>query len=154
MRRLRSAPNDRHGHPRSGRRITGRPRHLPRRRKGRARDGRSHHRRDSRVHEVARNLTMGRVTIAGLLAHKLRLALTAFAIVLGVSFVSATLTLSNGLQTTFDNIFTNQSTGVAVVVRGHLDASGQNGGFRDAHRPLPRSPLPPLTHASRVSAAE
>ena len=97
---------------------------------------------------------MGRVTIAGLLAHKLRLALTAFAIVLGVSFVSATLTLSNGLQTTFDNIFTNQSTGVAVVVRGHLDASGQNGGFSDAHRPIPSSLLPTVKNVSGVSAAE
>ncbi len=85
---------------------------------------------------------MAKVTIAGLLAHKLRLALTAFAIVLGVAFVSATLTLSNGLQTTFDNIFTSQSTGVAVVVRGHLDAGGQNGGFSDAHRPVPSVAAP------------
>lgn len=97
---------------------------------------------------------MGKVTFAGLLAHKLRLALTAFAIVLGVSFVSATLTLSNGLQNTFDSIFTTQSTGVAVVVRGHLEAGGENGGFSDAHRPIPSSLLPTVQHVSGVSAAE
>src|SRR5437879_11403867 len=133
--------------------MTGRPSRLPRRRKGRARVGRPHHRRDSRVHEVAGDLTVGRVTIAGLLAHKLRLALTAFAIVLGVSFVSATLTLSNGLQTTFDNIFTNQSTGVAVVVRGHYEAGGQNGGFGDSHRPIRTSVLATVRSVDGVTAA-
>ncbi len=92
--------------------------------------------------------------LASLLSHKLRLALTAFAIVLGVSFVSATLTLSNGLQKTFDNIFTNQSTGVAVVVRGHLEPGGQNGGFSDAHRPVPTSLLATVQRVSGVSAAE
>jgi putative ABC transport system permease protein len=97
---------------------------------------------------------VGKATVAGLLAHKLRLALTAFAIVLGVAFVSATLTLSNGLQTTFDNIFTTQSTGVAVVVRGPFEVGGQNGGFGDAHRPVPASLLPIVQQVSGVSAAE
>ena len=97
---------------------------------------------------------MAKATIAGLLAHKLRLALTAFAIVLGVAFVSATLTLSNGLQTTFDNIFTTQSTGVAVVVRGALEVGGQNGGFSDAHRPVPASLLATVQQVAGVSAAE
>jgi putative ABC transport system permease protein len=97
---------------------------------------------------------VAKATFAGLLAHKLRLALTAFAIVLGVAFVSATLTLSNGLQTTFDNIFTNQSTGVAVVVRGHLEPGGQNGGFSDAHRPVPDSLLATVKNVSGVTAAE
>src|SRR5207245_2094201 len=95
-----------------------------------------------------------KATFAGLLAHKLRLALTALAIVLGVAFVSATLTLSNGLQTTFDDIFRNQSTGVAVVVRGHLEPGGQNGGFSDAHRPVPTSLLATVQHVSGVSVAE
>ena len=97
---------------------------------------------------------MLKATFAGLLAHKLRLALTAFAIVLGVAFVSATLTLSSGLQKTFDDIFTNQSTGVAVVVRGHLEQGGQNGGFSDAHRPVPTSLLATVKQVSGVSAAE
>src|SRR2546425_11847661 len=97
---------------------------------------------------------MLKATFAGLLAHKLRLALTAFAIVLGVSFVSATLTLSNGLQKTFDDIFNNQSTGVAVVVRGHYEAGGQNGGFGDSHRPIRTSVLATVRSVDGVTAAE
>ncbi|HWW08625.1 MAG TPA: FtsX-like permease family protein [Candidatus Acidoferrales bacterium] len=97
---------------------------------------------------------MFKATLAGLLAHKLRLALTAFAIVLGVAFVSATLTLSNGLQTTFDNIFNTTPTGVAVVVRGHVEPGGQNGGFGDAHRPVPDSLLAGVQQVDGVTAAE
>jgi len=97
---------------------------------------------------------MFKATLAGLLAHKLRLALTAFAIVLGVAFVSATLTLSNGLQTTFDNIFNTTPTGVAVVVRGHVEPGGQNGGFGDAHRPVPDSLLAAVQQVDGVTAAE
>ena len=97
---------------------------------------------------------MAKATIAGLLTHKLRLALTAFAIVLGVAFVSATLTLSNGLQTTFDNIFNTTPTGVAAVVRGHIEPGGQNGGFGDAHRPVPSSLLATVQQVNGVTAAE
>ncbi|MBV8529261.1 MAG: FtsX-like permease family protein [Candidatus Dormibacteraeota bacterium] len=73
---------------------------------------------------------------------------------LGVAFVSATLTLSNGLQTTFDNIFNTTSTGVAVVVRGHVEAGGANGGFSDAHRPVPTSLLATVQRVSGVATAE
>src|SRR6202140_4059235 len=97
---------------------------------------------------------MFKATVAGLLAHKLRLVLTAFAIVLGVAFVSATLTLSNGLQTTFDNIFNTTATGVAAVVRGHIEPGGQNGGFGDAHRPVPSSLLATVQQVDGVPAAE
>jgi putative ABC transport system permease protein len=97
---------------------------------------------------------LGRATLAGLLAHKLRLALTAFAIVLGVAFVAATLTLSNGLQTTFDNIFNTTPTGIAAVVRGHVEPGGQNGGFGDAHRPVPDSLLATVQQVDGVTAAE
>ena len=44
---------------------------------------------------------MRNVTIKGLLAHKLRLALTALAIVLGVTFISGTFVLTDTLHNTF-----------------------------------------------------
>jgi putative ABC transport system permease protein len=97
---------------------------------------------------------VAKATLAGLLAHKLRLALTAFAIVLGVAFVAATLTLSNGLQTTFDSIFNTTPTGVAAVVRGHVEPGGQNGGFGNAHRPVPDSLLATVQQVDGVTAAE
>ncbi len=50
---------------------------------------------------------MWRVTIKGLLAHKLRLALTALAIVLGVTFIAGTFVLTDTLHNTFDNLFGN-----------------------------------------------
>ena len=44
---------------------------------------------------------MRQVTLRGLLAHKLRLALTALAIVLGVTFISGTFVLTDTLNNTF-----------------------------------------------------
>ena len=48
---------------------------------------------------------MRRAMIKGLLAHKLRLALTALSVVLGVSFVAGTFVLTDTLGATFDNLF-------------------------------------------------
>ena len=48
---------------------------------------------------------MWKVTIKGLMAHKLRLALTALAIVLGVTFISGTPVLTDTLHPTFTTLF-------------------------------------------------
>ena len=64
---------------------------------------------------------MWRATIKGLLAHKLRLGLTALAIVLGVTFVSGTLVLTDTLRQTFTSLFGNIYQKVDFVVRA--DAS-------------------------------
>ena len=61
---------------------------------------------------------MWKVTIKGLLAHKLRLALTALAIVLGVTFISGTFVLTDTLHNTFDNLFGNIYQNVDFEVRG------------------------------------
>jgi putative ABC transport system permease protein len=47
---------------------------------------------------------MLRVTLKGLLARKLRLALTALAIVVGVTFVTGTLVLGDTLNRTFNTL--------------------------------------------------
>jgi len=94
-----------------------------------------------------------KATIAGLLTHKLRLALTAFSIVLGVAFVGATLTLSNALQTSFDNIVRTSGTNVAAVVRGHVEPGGANGGFSDARHPVPQGLVATVQGVSGVQAA-
>jgi putative ABC transport system permease protein len=47
---------------------------------------------------------MRRITFRGLMARKLRLALTGLAIVLGVTFVTGTLVLGDTLNRTFDNV--------------------------------------------------
>jgi putative ABC transport system permease protein len=60
---------------------------------------------------------MLRVTIRGLLAHKLRLVTTAIAIVLGVAFMSGTLVLTATIGSTFDGLFADINAGTDVVVR-------------------------------------
>jgi putative ABC transport system permease protein len=71
---------------------------------------------------------MWRVTIKGLLAHKLRLALTALAIVLGVTFIAGTFVLTDTLHNTFDTLFGNIYQNVNFQVRGvaQLGTSGGN----------------------------
>ena len=61
---------------------------------------------------------MGKVTLKGLLAHKLRLALTGLAIVLGVTFISGTLVLTDTLHNTFTTLFGNIYKNVDFEVRG------------------------------------
>ncbi|MFI5035094.1 MAG: ABC transporter permease [Acidimicrobiales bacterium] len=70
---------------------------------------------------------MWRVTIKGLLAHKLRLALTGLAIVLGVTFVSGTLVLTDTLHNTFSTLFTQVYQHVDLEVRGKAIFSGGTG---------------------------
>ena len=69
---------------------------------------------------------MRKVTIKGLLAHKLRLALTALAIVLGVTFVTGTLILGDTLNSTFNNLIGTAYQHVSFEIRGKavLNESG------------------------------
>ncbi len=55
-------------------------------------------------------------SIRGLLAHKLRLALTIIAIVLGVSFVAGTYVLTESINARFDTLFTDVYAGIDVSV--------------------------------------
>jgi putative ABC transport system permease protein len=61
---------------------------------------------------------MRKVTIKGLLARKLRLALTALAVVLGVTFVSGTLVLTDTLNRTFDTLIGNAYQNISFQIRG------------------------------------
>ena len=61
---------------------------------------------------------MWRVTIKGLLAHKVRLMLTALAVVLGVGFVSGTYLLTDTMNRAFNNLFQTINKGIAVEVTG------------------------------------
>lgn len=59
---------------------------------------------------------MRKVSLRSLAAHKLRLVLTVFSVVLGTSFVAAALIFTATVQTAFDSIFDNVARGVAVEV--------------------------------------
>ena len=93
----------------------------------------------ARAHPDPGQPDMWRVTIKGLLAHKLRLALTALAIVLGVTFIAGTFVLTDTLHSTFDNLFGNIYQNVDFQVRGvaQLGTSGGNA----TRNPVPESLL-------------
>jgi putative ABC transport system permease protein len=61
---------------------------------------------------------MLRVTLKYLGARKLRLALTALAVTLGVAFMSGTLVLTDTIERTFDDLFADIYRGTDAVVRG------------------------------------
>jgi hypothetical protein len=68
---------------------------------------------------------MRNVTLKGLLAHKLRLALTALAIVLGVTFISGTFVLTDTLHNTFSVLFSSVYQNIDFQVRGVAAARQQ-----------------------------
>ncbi len=70
---------------------------------------------------------MKRVVLRGLLAHKLRLALTALAIVLGVTFISGTLVLTDTLHNTFNTLFGHIYQHVDFEIRGKAAFSDSTG---------------------------
>jgi putative ABC transport system permease protein len=92
------------------------------------------------------------VTVKGLLAHKLRLALTALAIVLGVTFISGTFVLTDTLHNTFSVLFGNIYSKIDFQVRGvpQLGTSGANA----VRNELPESLLATVRHVPGVAAAE
>jgi putative ABC transport system permease protein len=61
---------------------------------------------------------MTRFALKGLLGRKLRTALTALAIVLGVTMVSGTYVLTDSIDSAFDTIFTDIREGSDIVVSG------------------------------------
>jgi putative ABC transport system permease protein len=94
---------------------------------------------------------MWNATLKGLLAHKLRLAATALAIVLGVSFVAGTYVLTDTISATFDNLFKQVTKGIDVAVRTNATFSSQG---MEVREPMPASVLDQVKAAPGVRVAE
>ncbi len=94
---------------------------------------------------------MWRVTIKGLLAHKLRLVLTALSIVLGVTFIAGTFVLTDTLHSTFDTLFSNIYQNVDFQVRGVAQLGSGGGATRN---PVPESLLATVRAVPGVQVAE
>jgi putative ABC transport system permease protein len=92
-----------------------------------------------------------RVTLKGLLAHKLRLALTALAIVLGVTFIAGTFVLTDTLHNTFDTLFGNIYQNIDFQVRGVAQFGSGGTATRNA---VPESLLAKVQAAPGVEAAD
>jgi putative ABC transport system permease protein len=96
---------------------------------------------------------MGKVTMKGLLAHKLRLALTSLAIVLGVTFIAGTFVLTDTLHNTFYSLIGNIYQKIDFQVRGV--AQFQTSDAANAVRnPLPEPILTGVRAVPGVQAAE
>jgi putative ABC transport system permease protein len=99
---------------------------------------------------------MWRATLKGILAHKLRLALTALAVVLGVGFVAGSYVLTDTMGHAFDGLFAQIDTGVAVVVEGvpKFTASGPGGDESGQAERVPASVLDRIRQVPGVRIAD
>ncbi len=99
---------------------------------------------------------MWRATIKGLLAHKVRLALTALAIVLGVAFVAGTFILTDTMGRAFDDLFATVNKGVAVQVSGvpKFESSGPGGDMAGTADRVPAELLGTIRGVDGVKTAE
>jgi putative ABC transport system permease protein len=99
---------------------------------------------------------MWKATIKGLLAHKLRLALTALSIVLGVGFVAGTFLLTDTMNRAFDDLFKGIEKGVAVEVSGipQFKAIGPGGEDAGSAERVPDSLIPQIERVPGVRVAE
>jgi putative ABC transport system permease protein len=95
---------------------------------------------------------MWKTTIRGLAAHKLRLALTALAVVLGVGFISGTYVLTDTMNRSFENLFANVTEGVDLYVRRGNAFLGSEGD--EERKPLPENLLATVAEVEGVEEAE
>lgn len=93
---------------------------------------------------------MLRATLRNLLSHKLRLLLSAVAVVLGVSFVSGSLVFTDTIRKTFDELFSSVTADVTVAPKQGFDA-GFTGTVSTAA--LPASTVEAVSRVEGVKAA-
>ncbi|MDP9329704.1 MAG: FtsX-like permease family protein [Actinomycetota bacterium] len=100
---------------------------------------------------------MLRATIKSLLARKLRLILTAMAVVLGVGFTAGTFVLTDTALRSFDDLFGNVYRGTDVVVQAttaFAPGEGNNNGGGSERQPIPRHVLNQVMAVDGVRAAD
>jgi putative ABC transport system permease protein len=96
---------------------------------------------------------MWKATLRGLVARRLRLALTLAAIILGVAFVTSTYVLTDTLSAVVDHLFVNASSGVDVTVRSS-SAFGDNAGLTADRARLPAAVLGAVRNVPGVADAD
>lgn len=96
---------------------------------------------------------MRRVTLKGLLAYKMRLALTAVAIILGVTFIAGTYVLSDTLHATFDNLVGTIYKNIDFQVRGVAQFPTKDAATAERN-PIPESLLDVVRRVPGVAAAQ
>src|SRR5262249_21327898 len=122
-----TGPDDGHGHPRRARGGDRRSSALPCRRPDREGERRHELSRDRRGDGAAHDVT--KFALKGLLTRKLRTALTAIAIVLGVATVSGTFVLTDSIDQAFDSIFSDiyKGTDATITSKSAFDVGDGSG---------------------------
>lgn len=95
---------------------------------------------------------MWRATLKSLLSHRLRLALSGLAIVLGVAFVSGTMIFTDTLARTFDNLFNATSADVTVQPKTAFDVGLAGTGASGATSTMPKSVIDRIATVEGVAA--
>jgi putative ABC transport system permease protein len=93
-----------------------------------------------------------KLTLRGLVAHKLRFLLTGIAVVLGVAFVTGTLVFTDTVKQTFDDLFANVYQGTDAWVRSRSSLEGQFG--PEQRQKIPASVLDRVRAVDGVAAAD
>jgi putative ABC transport system permease protein len=93
--------------------------------------------------------------LRGVLGRKLRTALTAIGVVLGVSLVSGTFVLTDSITGAFDSIFsdTYKNTDASITGKAPFEANQQEGGPTQGP-PFDESLLPKVAELSEVESAD
>ncbi|HEU5270719.1 MAG TPA: ABC transporter permease, partial [Jatrophihabitans sp.] len=94
---------------------------------------------------------MWRLTWVGVLGHKLRYALTAFSVLLGVAFIAGTLVLTDTIGRTFDGLFGDIYRGTAAVVRAQ-EAFTPQASFTSTRPRIPASLADQIRQVPGVTA--
>lgn len=94
---------------------------------------------------------MLKVTLRGLMAHKVRLIATAIAVLLGVAFMSGTQVLTSSISASFDKVFSDVYASIDVVVRSTNKVDTPFGSERTR---ISDSILPTVRDVPGVAAAE
>jgi putative ABC transport system permease protein len=89
------------------------------------------------------------IALRSLVSHKLRAVLTALAIVLGVMMVAATYVLTDTIEQSFDDIFTESNEGIDAVVTSKEAVDQQDG----QEPPIPESLLATVRGVNGVAEA-
>lgn len=92
---------------------------------------------------------MRKIAVRGLLARKLRLALTALAVALGVTLIAGTYIFTDTITKSFDNIFTESNKGTDVALSPNNDLAGD-----DDPPPIPGRVLDRVKRVDGVAVAE
>ncbi|HZB49387.1 MAG TPA: FtsX-like permease family protein, partial [Mycobacteriales bacterium] len=97
---------------------------------------------------------MLRTTLRSLLARKLRLLLSAMAVVLGVSFVVGAFVLTDSLGRTFTDLFATVNKTIAVDVRGAEKGEGTANSDGGGRQVVPESTLDAVRKVDGVAEAQ